>query len=76
MVASKGIINDKFEEGAVVVSKGLINDKFVGPTLRAFHKTIGVTSLGVRIGAFYVTRRLVARTLPARGGALRGGSAW
>ncbi len=29
MVASKGIINDKFEEGAVVVSKGLINDKFV-----------------------------------------------
>lgn len=76
MVASKGIINDKFEEGAVVVSKGLINDKFVGPTLRALHKTIGVTSFGVRIGAFYVTRSGVTRILPARGGALRGGSAW
>lgn len=61
----------------MVVSKGLINDKFVGPTLypaRALHKTIGVTSLGVRIGAF--TRRWVTRILPARGGALRGGSAW
>lgn len=76
MVASKGIINDKFEEGAVVASKGLINDKFAWPTLRALHKTIGVTSLGVRIGALYVTRRWVARTLPALGGALRGGSAW